>query len=368
MPNKQISIIAPIYNIPIKYFKESLDSLVNQTIKDKIEIILIDDGSTNGCAKICDEYSTMYKDIKVIHQKNQGVSMARNAGIEIAKGKWIMFVDPDDWVEKNICEELLKYDKDDIDIILTSCNECYKNKKIKVQTFDEDYKEINRNEREMLQIQLISSEVLGKKVRHARYLGTPWAKLYRASFIRENKLKFEKCLYRGEDVIFNLYSFEKARKILYTKSFLYNYRKYVGALTNKHDKNLINHYFKFSEEELKFIKKFNKTNIFYEAYYIRTLKFVSELINQYCFGKNIVSYKEGKKVLKNILEIEDINNALYKINTKNLSLYKRCLLMALKVQNYFLISLIARIRYIIKAIYGLNEKNMYDAHKNYNNE
>lgn len=359
MQNKQISIIVPIYNIQIEYFKECLNSLVNQTIKDKIEIILIDDGSTNGCAKICDEYSIMHKDIKVIHQKNQGVSMARNAGIEIARGKWIMFVDPDDWVEKNICEELLKYDKDDIDIIISSCNECYKKKKIKISTFDEDCIEINRNEREILQLQLISKESLGKKIKSATYLGVPWAKLYRASFIQDNKLRFKKGLNRGQDVIFNLYSFEKARKILYKKGFLYNYRKCLGSVTNKHDKIIIQYYFNFIEETLKFIKKLNKTNIFYEAYYIRTLKFISELINKYAFSKNILSYKEGKKVLKNILEIKDINNALYKINTKNLSLYQKSLLIALKRQNYLIIRSITWMRYIIKTIYGQNEKNMY---------
>lgn len=359
MKSKQISVIVPIYNIPIDYFKECLNSLVNQTIKDEIEIILIDDGSIEECAKVCDEYAMMYTDIKVIHQKNQGVSMARNAGIEIAIGKWIMFVDPDDWVEKNICEELLKYAKDDIDIIISSCNECYKNKKIKISTFDEDYIEFNENKIEILQLQLIANEALEKKYKKAEYIGTPWSKLYRASFIRDNNLRFEKGVNRGQDVIFNLYSFEMARKILYKKSFLYNYRKCSASVTNKHDKIIIDYYLKYMKEELRFIKKFDKTNIFYEAYYIRTLKFLSEIINKYVFGKNILNYKNGKEELKNILALEDINNALYKINNRNLSLYQKSLLGALKKQNYFIISLITCVRYIIKKIYGQDEKNMY---------
>lgn len=358
MQDKLISIIVPIYNIPTNYFTKCLESLVNQTINNQIEVILIDDGSINGCEKICDEYSIKYNNIKVIHQKNQGVSIARNAGIKIAKGQWIMFVDPDDWVEKNICEELIKYAKDNIDIIISSCNECYKNKKIKISTFDKDYIEFNKNDTQILQLHLISNEVLEKE-KNAAYLGTPWAKLYRTSFIRENDLSYKEGIKRGQDVIFNLYCFEKAKKIIYTKNFLYNYRKCLESATNKHDKIIIENYSKYMEEELKFIQKYNKANIFYEAYNIRTLKFISEIINKYAFKSKILSYKEGKTVLKSILEKEDIKNSLYKINTKNLSVYQKLLLNALKKQKYFIIKIITVIRNIIKKLRKQDEKNMY---------
>lgn len=99
-----ISIIVPIYNVE-KYLEDCLISIINQTYIN-LEIILIDDGSTDNCGKICDEYSQKDKRIIVKHKKNGGVSSARNAGLEIAKGKYIGFVDPDDWITADMYEVL----------------------------------------------------------------------------------------------------------------------------------------------------------------------------------------------------------------------------------------------------------------------
>ena len=95
-----ISVIVPIYNVE-KYLPQCVESLMNQTLKD-IEIILVDDGSPDCCPVICDEYAEKDKRIKVIHQKNAGVSAARNEGLKNAQGAFIGFVDPDDWVAPEI--------------------------------------------------------------------------------------------------------------------------------------------------------------------------------------------------------------------------------------------------------------------------
>lgn len=91
-----ISVIIPIYNVE-KYLDRCLQSLINQTYKD-MEIILVDDGSTDGCPQICDGYAIKYENVIVIHKKNGGLSSARNAGLKVAKGEYIGFVDSDDWV------------------------------------------------------------------------------------------------------------------------------------------------------------------------------------------------------------------------------------------------------------------------------
>ena len=100
-----ISIIIPIYNVE-QYLRQCLDSVINQTYKN-LEIILVDDGSTDNSGKICDEYAVKDNRIKVIHKENGGVSSARNAGIDIAKGEYIGFVDSDDYIEKDMYEYLL---------------------------------------------------------------------------------------------------------------------------------------------------------------------------------------------------------------------------------------------------------------------
>ena len=99
-----ISVIVPVYGVE-KYLSKCIESLVKQTFKD-IEVILVDDGSPDSCGKICDMYAEKYEQLVIIHQVNQGVSVARNAGLKIAKGEYIGFVDPDDWVAPEMYESM----------------------------------------------------------------------------------------------------------------------------------------------------------------------------------------------------------------------------------------------------------------------
>ena len=102
-----ISIIVPVYNVE-SYLKKCLESIINQTYKN-IEIILIDDGSTDSSGKICDDYANKDKRIKVIHKQNGGVSDARNTALDICRGDYIGFIDSDDYIELDMYETLLKF-------------------------------------------------------------------------------------------------------------------------------------------------------------------------------------------------------------------------------------------------------------------
>lgn len=134
--NELISIIVPIYNVE-RYFRRCIDSIINQTYKN-LEIILVDDGSPDACPKLCDEYSKIDKRIKVIHKKNGGLSDARNVGIDICKGNYITFVDSDDWIEKDMIEQLYSLiNKFSADISI--CNF--------LRTSDEKMKIFNKNEK-----------------------------------------------------------------------------------------------------------------------------------------------------------------------------------------------------------------------------
>lgn len=104
MQNNLISVIVPVYKVE-EYLCECLDSIINQTYKN-LEIILVDDGSPDNCGKICDDYALKDSRIKVIHQQNGGLSAARNAGLDIAAGDYIGFVDSDDYIDLNMYEEL----------------------------------------------------------------------------------------------------------------------------------------------------------------------------------------------------------------------------------------------------------------------
>ena len=101
----KVSIVVPVYKVE-EYLDECMNSLINQTLKE-IEIICVDDGSPDNCGKMLDEYAKYDDRITVVHQKNQGVSAARNAGINLAKGEYLTFVDPDDYVKLDTYEYLL---------------------------------------------------------------------------------------------------------------------------------------------------------------------------------------------------------------------------------------------------------------------
>ena len=101
----KISIIVPVYKVE-QYLRQCIESIINQTYQN-LEIILVDDGSPDSCPAVCDEYAALDKRIKVIHKKNGGLSDARNAGLEIATGDYIGFVDSDDWISRTMYEELI---------------------------------------------------------------------------------------------------------------------------------------------------------------------------------------------------------------------------------------------------------------------
>ena len=100
MTEPVVSIIVPVYKVPEQYLRQCIDSLTSQTL-EKIEIILVDDGSPDQCGKVCDEYAKQDERIRVLHKKNEGVCSARNEGINLATGKYLSFLDGDDWIEKD---------------------------------------------------------------------------------------------------------------------------------------------------------------------------------------------------------------------------------------------------------------------------
>lgn len=120
---EKLSIIVPVYNVE-KYIGRCMESLLNQTYKN-IEIILINDGSTDKSGEMCDKYALQDNRVTVFHQKNEGVSSARNTGIKNATGKYITFVDPDDWVELDMYENIISKFNDEIDAVFCTNVEEY---------------------------------------------------------------------------------------------------------------------------------------------------------------------------------------------------------------------------------------------------
>lgn len=221
-----LSIIIAVYNTEPTYLKECISSIQKQKVQN-FEIILVDDGSKFSIAELCDGFSKYDDRIKVIHQENAGASAARNAGIDVAKGKYITIVDSDDWLEEDALEVLIsKVQQDNPDILIWNTNVIIDNKIVKNYFMPEDIKEktLTKEEIKKLQLQMIFPGFEGEYKPKLAQVGGTWCKLYSRSFLLENKLQYTPGIKIYEDPILNLESFEKATKVVYIYNHFYNYR------------------------------------------------------------------------------------------------------------------------------------------------
>lgn len=215
MSAKCISIIIPIYNSE-SYLYRCLDSVLSQSYKN-IEIILINDGSVDRSGEICNDYANRDKRIKVIHQQNKGVSVARNVGLDIATGDYVTFVDSDDWLGSEYISTLVAcMDLEDSDIIITNGTKVINNKYI-VNKFDE----IGL---------LVNNEI---DISSLMYNGYAWGKLYRADMIKEKNIRFNVNLSLWEDLVFMFEYISFAKKIYFTNNIYYYYNDIPNSLSSR---------------------------------------------------------------------------------------------------------------------------------------
>ena len=233
--NEKVSIIVPIYNAE-KYLEECIESVTKQTYKD-LQIILVNDGSKDKSWELCKKLKNSDSRIVIATQSNAGVSVARNKGLDLADGKWIMFVDPDDVLSKTIVEDLLTQVSAEIDIVACGC-----------YGFDGSYRKkdsffkgnrIFKANKDDLYLQLMDASH-GQGNDFVTAIGVPWGKIYRHNFIKKYNLRFDPKLRRMQDNIFNMYAFYYAREIFYLDKPLYFYRlDHITDYNKRHQKDML---------------------------------------------------------------------------------------------------------------------------------
>lgn len=212
------SFIVPVYNTE-KYLKKCLDSLVNQTYKD-FEIIVVNDGSTDKSSNIISKYQKKYKNIIVIDKENEGLSMARNRGVQKSSGKYIIFVDSDDYVSNKLLEEVDKK-IDDSDIL-----------RFQIATEDEDYTKINEYHEEGFE-SMYGYDAF-KNLSSYHFVEPAWCYVIRKNYYIENKFSFKKGVYH-EDFGLIPYVIYKARKVKSIDFIGYYYIQRNGSIMNNND-------------------------------------------------------------------------------------------------------------------------------------
>ena len=214
-----ISIIVPIYNAE-RYLNRCIKSLINQT-KENIEFILVNDGSTDSSEEIIKSYKD--KRIKYFKNKNQGIGKTRNFGMQKATGKYIMFLDSDDYLSTNACDELFsKAEKDNLDLVINNFYRVEEETEKKVEVIIPEFKNttLKDNKRLLLDVNL-----------------APWNKLYKRELLKKNKIQFVEDL-KYEDAPFVVEAMDKAKKIGYIKKFLNYYVIHKNSETTVRDEKI----------------------------------------------------------------------------------------------------------------------------------
>lgn len=321
-----ISVIIPVFNVE-KYINKCLDSIIMQTYRN-LEIILIDDGSPDNCGKICDTYEKNDCRFKVIHIENSGVSAARNIGIENSKGKWISFIDSDDWIEKDYFKNMYTTAVEEkADVVLCGYNRVSPDGIEKINSHGEN-ESFN------------SQEYLINTLNPQTGFGFCHMKLIKRECL--GRIKFEEKLQVGEDALFNIMISKNIKKSVFLKKALYNYRINSNSVVKRYD----NLYAKKYLYSMKMNKKYlleNYSDIQVKQNYYNFVAFHVMLIAvNYCYHPNNVQNK--KKRLKEVCQYDEFKEGIEKSNYHNISLTRKITLFTLKHKLYFITGLICQYR------------------------
>ena len=310
--NSKVSVIVPIYNAA-EYLENNIYSIINQTYRN-IEIILVDDGSTDNSLEICEKVKSKDSRIRLISKENGGVSTARNEGLKKATGKWVMFMDPDDYLEVTIIERLLTNLSTDTDIISASCTSFTSEEKRVVHFFDGNRVFKTKNQKKMLFMQLLWPEY-GQSTSFAyTAIGVPWGKLYRKNFLDDNNLFFNNGLRRMQDNIFNMYAFYYAKEIKYIDEPLYNYRyEHMNGYFSTYKKGTTKIFTNVIIERYKGLNALDlyKDKDIFVCYVNECIRLLTIILKNDLFNKNnLVNIRDKRNDYRRLLKLPEFNDVL----------------------------------------------------------
>jgi glycosyltransferase involved in cell wall biosynthesis len=336
----EVSVILPVYNTE-KYLQKCLESIIAAKKNIELEIILINDGSTDNSLVICNQYAVKYDFIKVINQKNSGVSIARNKGIKVAKGDFISFIDSDDWIEIDFFSNMLEeISKEKVDLVVTNI------KNIKKDSIDK---------RNLFLIQKLYSDKLFEPTelfQNENFILTnsPFNKLYLRRILDSNKILFKEHLKNGEDFIFVLEYGLCCKKIHFINDYSYNYNKLSeSSATSKYIKNYY-YVLKSTKEEYFIIaSKYQKINQSEKMYHY--FRVASKAIFEEGKITNGKTFMQRYYSIKHILNIEEIKKFRrhYKLTENTESSFFKFLRRLMKANQSLLITIFLTIYFKLKS-------------------
>lgn len=318
----KVSVIVPVYKVE-KYLGNCIEKLCAQTLED-IEIILVDDGSPDTCPQICDEYAEKDGRIRVIHKPNGGVSAARNDGLNIAEGEYVIFCDSDDWMEENACEVLYgRAAETGSDAVIGDVYQVtgdtrkntvfYKNEFV---TEDREYID------KLIQADIYRTYCPDPPESGPAFgYGGPWNKLVRRKLLTDSGIQFDVRL-KGifDDIQYTAHVLNAAQKIAYIQVPVYNYRLVTSSITHTFKPNVLEINDAIFNGWEEFFEKTGKRDIYAPSYYACVLRRIEESIKLYFVNpNNKKSAAELKKEYREMLGREPYHTAVRKVDLSKIS-------------------------------------------------
>lgn len=305
-----ISVIVPIYNVE-KYLANCLDSLLNQTHRE-LEVILVNDGSKDNSLGICKAYAERDTRIVVIDKVNEGVSIARNTGLEAATGEYVAFIDPDDWVEPEAYASMLsKLKKWESPICL--CN-FYKDTKRRSQPKCFEFKE------EVLQGEEIREQLINNMIgmpdllpKYVYVMGSVWRGLYSKSFLNSNELRFVPKLTIMEDLVFMVQTLLKCNKVAIDQGIWYHYVQHASSTLHSYNGQLWEDQLVVYELLEQSLKEANLEGDMRNRLDLRYIGMVLTAIKNETYIKKDSDFKETIAHIKEIFADETLKSVLERI-------------------------------------------------------
>jgi glycosyltransferase involved in cell wall biosynthesis len=340
--NPKISIVVPIYKVPEDFLRECINSLVCQTYRN-IEIVLVNDGSPDDSGKRCDEYAQKDNRIRVIHKPNGGLVSARNAGFDAITGDWHMYLDGDDWIDTDTCEELSKVIKryPDTDVIFWKFFQEMKGKSVKSKMdwacAEDEHLYEGQECHELARNTMIYSS--GLTTAYAKLINTQWAK--------ENGIRHDDRLRQGEEgVEFTLRLFYNARKALYLNKYWNHYRYTEGSITKQvNEKNTayITDCFKVMEED---IEKFENRDAVKRMFYQRVVYgLIAIAFSTYFHPDNKEPLSVRLKKYKDVIDDTDIyKTAIKRCPLEKMDKFRVITLYFMKTRMFFMLQIVSEVK------------------------
>ena len=335
------SIVMPIYNVE-RHLHQAIDSLLQQTLQD-YEIILVDDGSTDGSAEICDEYAKKYDCIRVVHhEENQGLSYARNTGMGMATGKYIWFMDSDDYVDTDLLEKVhFSLQQNMADMVVIGLIEEYYDHNDElhhIQIVCHEEKILSTQEAVRTEIMSLEKETL---------YGYAWNKFYSLEYLKKMGIKFEK-ITLIEDILFNVqYCMEiRSMNILNLPAYHYN-KRMDNSLTAK----FVPDYYELHQRRIELLYEQHKywgictkeKKSILAALYTR---YIFSALQRNCDKRAEMHYSDRIKWMENVMQ-KDIYKALIPYG-ESASKVVKIMLYLLKQEKKRTCLALGRIIYIVK--------------------